>query len=64
MVSTLIKGFEVLLFVAGIFAVNILLLGKHSGAHINPAVTIAHALSRSVLSWVKQTGRLPAKKSR
>jgi len=50
MVSTVIKGFEALLFVAGIFAVtvavNILLLGKHSGAHINPAVTIAHALSR------------------
>jgi len=49
-VSTLIKGFGALLFVAGIFAgtvaLNILLLGKHSGAHINPAVTIAHALSR------------------
>jgi len=49
-VSTVIKGFGALLFVAGIFAgtvaLNILLLGKHSGAHINPAVTIAHALSR------------------
>jgi len=49
-VSTVVKGFEALLFVAGIFActvaLNILLLGKHSGAHINPAVTIAHALSR------------------
>jgi MIP family channel proteins len=50
-VSTVIKGFEALLFVACIFAgtvvLNILLLGKHSGAHINPAVTIAHALSRN-----------------
>ena len=50
MVSTVIKGFEALLFVASIFAgtvvLNILLLGKHSGAHINPAVTIAHALSK------------------
>ena len=49
MVSTVIKGFAALLFVAGIFAVtvavNILLLGKHSGAHINPAVTIAHVIS-------------------
>ena len=49
-ISTIIKGFEAIVFVAGIFAgtvmLNILLLGKRSGAHINPAVTIAHALSR------------------
>ena len=49
-VSSIIKGFNALLFVAGIFggtvALVILLLGKHSGAHINPAVTIAHAITK------------------
>jgi len=49
-VSSIIKGFSALLFVAGMFggtvALVILLLGKHSGAHINPAVTIAHAFSK------------------
>ena len=49
-VSSFIKGFFALVFVAGIFggtvALVILLLGKHSGAHINPAVTIAHALAK------------------
>jgi MIP family channel proteins len=49
-VSSIIKGFDAVLFVAGIFgatvALVILLLGKHSGAHINPAVTIAHIFSR------------------
>jgi MIP family channel proteins len=71
MVSTVIKGVEALLFVAGIFAVtvavNILLLGKHSGAHINPAVTIAHALSRKTRNdlilpylWFQGLGALAA----
>lgn len=50
MVSSVIKGFGSLIFVAGIFggtvAVIILLLGKHSGAHINPAVTIAHVFTK------------------
>ncbi|MFI5449865.1 MAG: MIP/aquaporin family protein [Candidatus Bathyarchaeia archaeon] len=49
-VSTFIKGFVSLVFVASIFggtvALVILLLGKHSGAHINPAVTLAHAFAR------------------
>lgn len=49
-VSSVIKGFDALVFVAGIFggtvAVVILFLGKHSGAHINPAVTIAHAFAK------------------
>jgi MIP family channel proteins len=49
-VSSMLRGFSALLFVAGIFggtvALVILLLGKHSGAHINPAVTIAHAFSK------------------
>jgi glycerol uptake facilitator-like aquaporin len=44
------SGFGALVFVASVFAttvvLNILLLGKHPGAHINPAVTIAHAISR------------------
>ena len=48
-VGSVIKGFSELVFVAGIFggtvALVILLLGKHSGAHINPAVTIAHAFT-------------------
>jgi len=50
MVSSVIKGFGSLVFVAGIFggtvAFIILLLGKHSGAHINPAVTIAHVFTK------------------
>jgi glycerol uptake facilitator-like aquaporin len=37
-------------FVAGIFGgtmgLVILLLGKYSGAHLNPAVTIAHAFAK------------------
>jgi len=49
-VSSVIRGFDALVFVAGIFggtvALIILLLGKHSGAHINPAVTIAHAFAK------------------
>ena len=49
-VSSVIKGYGALFFVAGIFAgtvaLVILLLGKHSGAHINPAVTIAHAFTK------------------
>jgi MIP family channel proteins len=49
-ISSVIKGFDALLFVAGTFGgtvmLAILLLGKHSGAHINPAVTIAHALAK------------------
>ena len=49
-VSPVIKGFSALVFVAGVFggtvALVILVLGKHSGAHINPAVTIAHAFAR------------------
>ena len=48
-VSTFIKGVASLVFVASIFggtvALVILLLGKHSGAHINPAVTLAHAFA-------------------
>jgi len=50
-VATIFKGFMALVFVAGIFggtvALVILLLGKHSGAHINPAVTIAHAFAKT-----------------
>jgi len=49
-VSSVIKGFEALVFVAGVFGgtvmLAILFLGKHSGAHINPAVTISHAFAR------------------
>jgi MIP family channel proteins len=49
-ISSVINGFSALLFVAGIFggtvALVILLLSKHSGAHINPAVTFAHAFTR------------------
>lgn len=49
-VSTFMKGITALVFVASIFsgtvALVILLLGKHSGAHINPAVTLAHAFAR------------------
>jgi MIP family channel proteins len=49
-ISTFIKGVASLVFVASIFggtvALVILLLGKHSGAHINPAVTLAHAFAR------------------
>lgn len=49
-VGSLFKGFSALVFVAAVFggtvALIILFLGKHSGAHINPAVTIAHAFAR------------------
>lgn len=49
-ISTSIKGITALVFVATIFsgtvASVIMLLGKHSGAHINPAVTLAHAFAR------------------
>jgi len=48
-VSTFIYGISALLFVACIFggtvALVILVLGKHSGAHINPAVTLAHVFA-------------------
>jgi len=48
--SSFIRGFSALVYVAGTFggtvALVILLLGKHSGAHINPAVTIAHAFAK------------------
>jgi MIP family channel proteins len=47
--SSVIEGFGALVFIAGTFGgtvgIVILLLGRHSGAHINPAVTIAHAFS-------------------
>jgi len=50
-ISSVIKGFSALVFVAGIFgstvALVILILGKRSGAHINPAVTIAHAFTKT-----------------
>ena len=50
-VSSLMSGVVSLVFVATVFAgtvaMNILLIGKHSGAHINPAVTIAHAFSKN-----------------
>lgn len=49
-VSSAFTGFSALVFVAGIFggtvALIILFLGKHSGAHINPAVTIAHVFAK------------------
>jgi MIP family channel proteins len=49
-VSSIFKGDGALVFVAAIFGgtviLAILLLGKHSGAHINPAVTIAHAFAK------------------
>jgi MIP family channel proteins len=49
-ISSVINGFVALLFIAAIFggtvALVILLLGKHSGAHINPAVTIAHVFTK------------------
>jgi MIP family channel proteins len=52
--GSVIKGFGALVFVAGIFGATvmlaILLLGKHSGAHINPAVTIAHAFTNRARS--------------
>ncbi len=48
-VSEFIRGVTALVFVACIFggtvAIVILLLGKHSGAHINPAVTLAHVFA-------------------
>jgi len=48
--STFINGIMSLLFVASIFggtvALVILLFGKHSGAHINPAVTLAHTFAK------------------
>ena len=49
-ISTYIKGIISVFFVASIFggtvALVILLLGKHSGAHINPAVTLAHTFTK------------------
>jgi len=49
-VSSVIRGFTALVFVAGVFggtvALVIVIFGKHSGAHINPAVTIAHAFAK------------------
>jgi len=49
-VSSVIRGFSALVFVAGIFGgtvgLVILVLGRHSGAHINPAVTLAHAFTK------------------
>jgi MIP family channel proteins len=51
-VSSALGGTIALLFVAGVFggtvALVIFLLGKHSGAHINPAVTIAHAFVKKI----------------
>jgi len=48
-ISTSIQGLESLVFVAGIFGgtvtLAIMLLGRYSGAHINPAVTLAHAIT-------------------
>ena len=49
-ISTFIQGIASILFVASIFggtvALVILIFGKHSGAHINPAVTLAHTFAR------------------
>ena len=46
-ISSALGGAIALFFVAGVFggtvALVIFLLGKYSGAHINPAVTLAHA---------------------
>jgi MIP family channel proteins len=51
-ISSALGSTVALLFVAGVFggtvAVVIFLLGKYSGAHINPAVTIAHALVKRI----------------
>ncbi len=51
-ISSALRGTIVIVFVAGVFggtvALVIFLLGKHSGAHINPAVTLAHALVRKI----------------
>jgi len=49
-VSASLSGTIALVFVACVFggtvALVILLLGRHSGAHINPAVTLAHAFAK------------------
>jgi len=51
-ISSALRGTVALLFVAGVFggtvALVIFLLGKYSGAHINPAVTLAHALVKRI----------------
>jgi len=48
-ISSALGGAIALFFVAGVFggtvALVIFLLGKYSGAHINPAVTLAHAVA-------------------
>jgi len=45
-ISSALRGMVALLFIAGVFggtvALVIFLLGKYSGAHINPAVTPLH----------------------
>ena len=52
MISSALRGTFAIVFVAGVFGVTvalvIFLLGKHSGAHINPAVTLAHALVKKI----------------
>jgi len=49
-VSASVNGTIALVFVASVFggtvALMVLLLGRHSGAHINPAVTLAHAFAK------------------
>ena len=52
MISSALRGTFAIVFVAGVFGITvalvIFLLGKHSGAHINPAVTLAHAVVRKI----------------
>jgi MIP family channel proteins len=51
-ISSAFRGTIALLFVAGVFggtvALVIFLLGKYSGAHINPTVTLSHALVNKI----------------
>jgi MIP family channel proteins len=53
-ISSALGGAIALFFVAGVFGgtvtLVILLLGKYSGAHINPAVTLAHAFVKKTRS--------------